>query len=213
MDEEIQGYDEDLGRCISQLKENLERAEKTAPEKRNNIIRALERTLEDSRVTYGALNVAIRELDKTKQSTWLQASHNHKKALDDITVRVKKLRNEQERRDNSLKETDRTAEEILVEAASIQKESLQSVERSKGILKETIQTGTATATQLAEDREKLEAAGEDIQEIRSDLDMAQAQMRALIRKFAMDKCTRALCVILLLAILAILIVYIVKSKS
>lgn len=84
----------------------------------------------------------------------------------------------------------KTTDEILEEAAKIQKESKASTERSKGILKEITETGTATLEQLQQDRAKLENIDSDLQEMDSDLKLAQNQLKSIARKLTKDKIIR-----------------------
>jgi hypothetical protein len=84
----------------------------------------------------------------------------------------------------------RTTTEILDEAQKIQADSKASALRSKNILKEITETGTATLEQLQQDRSKLENVQTDLEEIDSDLKIAQNQLKSIARKLTKDKLIR-----------------------
>lgn len=113
-----------------------------------------------------------------------------KKDLTEITESLKGHKNAQERADMGLADDQRTTEEILDEAKKIQAASKESTGRSKQIVKEIIETGTATHNQLTSDREKLENVHSDLEEMDSDLKMAQNQLKAIARKLTKDKLIR-----------------------
>ena len=76
------------------------------------------------------------------------------------------------------------------EAARVQKESKQSTERSKNVIKEMTETGNATLEQLQQDRSKLENVADDLVEIDSDLKLAQNQLKSIARKLTKDRLIR-----------------------
>lgn len=87
-------------------------------------------------------------------------------------------------------EDQRTTEEILDEAKKIQKESHESTTRSKKIVQEITETGNATLEQLQSDRAKLEDVHNDLEEMDSDLRMAQNQLKGIARKLSRDNLIR-----------------------
>ena len=84
----------------------------------------------------------------------------------------------------------RTTAEILDEAQRVQAASKESAIRSKNVLKEITETGTATLDQLQQDRSKLENVQSDLEEIDSDLKLAQNQLKSIARKLTKDKMIR-----------------------
>lgn len=84
----------------------------------------------------------------------------------------------------------RTTEEILDEAKSIQAKSKESTTRSKAIVQEITETGNATLEQLQQDRNKLEEVHNDLEEMDSDLKMAQNQLKGIARKLSKDNLIR-----------------------
>jgi outer membrane protein TolC len=78
----------------------------------------------------------------------------------------------------------------LDEALDVQKQSGQSVDRSKKIVQEITETGNATLEQLQQDRNKLENVASDLEEIDGDLKLAQNQLKAIARKLTKDKIIR-----------------------
>lgn len=84
----------------------------------------------------------------------------------------------------------RTTAEILDEAKKIQDETKESAIRSKQILKEIQDTGNATMDQLVQDRAKIENVHNDLEEMDSDLKLAQNQLKSIARKLTKDKIIR-----------------------
>jgi chromosome segregation ATPase len=213
MTEEIDGYAEDLERLVSTLRDGLDRLSRAKEDRKGNIIAGLESTLTSAKATYGSFNTAFREIDKAIQPKYQPIGVQFRDELTKITATLKDARNAQDRKDAGMADDQRTTTEILDEAARVQKESKQSTERSKNVIKEMTETGNATLEQLQQDRSKLENVADDLVEIDSDLKLAQNQLKSIARKLTKDRLIRGLCIIACLIILTALIVVIVKRNK
>lgn len=104
-------------------------------------------------------------------------------------------------------------EETLETTRKIQQESLESIDRSRQILVDTLEIGQNTLTQIREDTEKITQIKENIEDINDELTMARKQVKSIIRKLSRNRCTQILCIIALSGIIGVFIYYFVKRKD
>ena len=93
------------------------------------------------------------------------------------------------------------ANDMVMEAKDVQKQSKQSTEQSKRIVQETLQIGVATHQQLKEQTDVIKQVDRHLDQIESNLKRAEKQVRAYVRRLAMDKVIFSLMMLLILCVI------------
>ncbi|EGG22461.1 hypothetical protein DFA_04588 [Cavenderia fasciculata] len=103
--------------------------------------------------------------------------------------------------------------QTMMQARAIQEKDLQATDR---ILEEVIQmntVGTSTLEEMSKQEEQMKRIAKGMDEVDSNLKLAQRQIRVFARKMATDKLIMGLVLLIVIAIVVTIIVSIVKPGS
>lgn len=104
-----------------------------------------------------------------------------------------------------------TAKELVTQAKNVQQESKASTTRTKEVLQHTINIGNDTSEALKKQTEQLQNVDQNLDLIESNLVRADKQIRIFLRRMASDKVVAAMVLMLVLAIIASVVVYVVRG--
>ena len=105
-----------------------------------------------------------------------------------------------------------TTSEITKMGLQIQEKTQESTTRTKKLLQETIEIGTAANAELKNQGEKLIKIEEDVEQVESNLKRADRQLRIFIRRMASDRIFMVLIVLLGAGILAIVVLTVLQKR-
>ena len=105
-----------------------------------------------------------------------------------------------------------TTSEITQKGLQIQEKTQESTSRTKRLIQETIEIGTAANSELKDQGEKLLKIEEDVEQVESNLKRADRQMRIFIRRRASDRIFMILIVLLGAGILAIVVLTVLQKR-
>lgn len=106
-----------------------------------------------------------------------------------------------------------TTQQVLEKGAKIQDESIKSLDRTIGVIEQTKNLGSETAQALAAQTEQLGRISEGVDEVESNLQQANKQLRAFARKIATDKIIMVFLCLIVCAIIAIIIIKVVDNSA
>jgi len=211
--EELEDFDNQLTRIEKEIEFQLQKAESVDGEGRAKKLLFCEKRMEHAKHVLKSFELELRELSKQAQGTWVQRQNHHNQTLEDLGKLLASFKNKSERAELNLDEEEKTADDILDEAARVQNQTIDAVERGKTIVSNTIDVAENTMTTLVEDREKLEGAVKGLEEIEDNIKDARKEIRSILKKLVSDNVCRVFMILILLAIVALIIVAVVHKSE
>jgi SNARE protein len=105
-----------------------------------------------------------------------------------------------------------TTAEITKTGLQMQEKTQESTARTKKLIQETIEIGTAANSELKDQGAKIIKIEEDVEQVESNLKRADRQMRIFIRRMASDRIFLVLIALLGAGILAIVVLTVLQKK-
>eukprot|EP01121_Diplochlamys_sp_Union-15-3_P005473 TRINITY_DN15810_c0_g1_i1.p1 TRINITY_DN15810_c0_g1~~TRINITY_DN15810_c0_g1_i1.p1 ORF type:complete len:235 (+),score=47.55 TRINITY_DN15810_c0_g1_i1:123-827(+) len=211
--DDIEDLDNQLEKLLKEVENQINQSEDLSGDQRTKKLLFCNKKLQDLKNLLTNYDIELRELTKPAQAPWVKKREAHVKKSNDLRAKLAEIKSSTEREQLGLGKEEKTADEILDEAINIQGESLTSVERSKKIVKNTIEIGENTTQTLVEDGEKMRSTIKDLDDIDTNLIQAKKQLKSIVVGLASDNICRCFMVLILLAIIALIIVVIVKKTG
>eukprot|EP01133_Synstelium_polycarpum_P003775 gene3775-4354_t len=159
--------------------------------------------------------IDYRELPKSDQEEFVKKANQYEERLKTLDNELSWAEKQQENGGLGAAGAEPTIQDdynqTMVQAKKIQQQDIDATNR---ILQEVVtinMTGQATLEEMAVQEEQMKRIGKGMDEVDSNLKLAQRQMRAFARKMATDKLIMGLVLMIVLAIIAVIIVKIVKK--
>jgi len=211
MTEEIADYDQQIKELISQIRESIQNELPNMKGKiRSEKIEYLTGRLNRLKQLMQSYKVELREISRVEAKPYEDKFKGHEKDVESLTAEFNAAK---ELSDSKRNVDEMTTGQMIMVAKEVQMESLQSVDRSKRIVEDTINVATETAQTLKSQTEQLERIDKQVDVVDSNLKKAEKQLRVFMRRMATDKLIMSFVCLVVLGILAVIVIAIVNKVS
>jgi len=215
MSEDLAEYDDELNKIYAEVQKGIKDMGKLKSNDKANKGVLLQDRITRAKHVYKSYKVEIRYVSKSEALEWQEKAKKHNEMIN-------KLINDLDwsNRDalleggNPPKSVDqKTADEVLDQAANTQQKSLASADGMISTMESIKQIGADGSAALSSQTKQLEHAIEGTRKVQDNLKMAQKQLRAFARRMATDKLIMILMLFVVLGIIGVIVVSIVKPHS
>eukprot|EP00002_Diphylleia_rotans_P011512 TRINITY_DN2273_c0_g2_i1.p1 TRINITY_DN2273_c0_g2~~TRINITY_DN2273_c0_g2_i1.p1 ORF type:complete len:228 (-),score=59.34 TRINITY_DN2273_c0_g2_i1:86-769(-) len=206
--EDAEDMDTRITRALTGIKASLDKTASLSGYAFRDAITQAEQNLERVQPTWKNLRLEIRDLPPSSQKTYEAKLNAHKSEMDALALRIANLKNREVTSTQGM-----SASRMMYQASAIQDESLKSTERSKKMIQQSLEIGAATNEALKKQTEQLKSIGEDADTIQENLDQANKQLRAFMRRLATDKFIVCFLCLIFLAVIFVIAYSVTTGKS
>eukprot|EP00004_Rigifila_ramosa_P008585 TRINITY_DN1983_c1_g1_i1.p1 TRINITY_DN1983_c1_g1~~TRINITY_DN1983_c1_g1_i1.p1 ORF type:complete len:232 (-),score=73.50 TRINITY_DN1983_c1_g1_i1:48-743(-) len=219
MTDDIDEYDKQLNKLLDDANKALEQVQKLKGVDRSEKLNLVADLLERANLAYRSFKVEMVELSKEDKKVYDLKLKDHKARIDKGQADLKWAKQESDHAalmqgaGGDLRTDHMTQKEIIQAAGQIQDQSIDSLARSKQMVASAQAIGSDTAATLREQTEQLKRIDKGIDEVESNLKLADKQMRAFMRRMMTDKMIMCLLCLAVFGVVAVIIWSAVDSKS
>eukprot|EP00002_Diphylleia_rotans_P015402 TRINITY_DN2989_c0_g3_i2.p1 TRINITY_DN2989_c0_g3~~TRINITY_DN2989_c0_g3_i2.p1 ORF type:complete len:221 (-),score=73.31 TRINITY_DN2989_c0_g3_i2:290-952(-) len=202
--EDIKDYDEQLTRLLRKAEDLLEKLGSIVGPARKDRITEVTNILDQCTTQLKSFKLELSDIPKDERRIYEAKLKEHRDRMEKLQndLRWAKSDNPGTVGPNDVELM--TNAQKLDEASKVQDQSLGSLARSKKLVQNATEIGVETNKQLKAQTEQLNAINSDIDDIQNNLQQADRQIRAFMRRMATDKViTCLLCLIFVGVIVAI----------
>eukprot|EP01112_Ceratiomyxa_fruticulosa_P018294 TRINITY_DN5824_c0_g1_i1.p1 TRINITY_DN5824_c0_g1~~TRINITY_DN5824_c0_g1_i1.p1 ORF type:complete len:224 (-),score=42.51 TRINITY_DN5824_c0_g1_i1:95-766(-) len=172
--------------------------------------------LQRAREALRSIKVEFREMSKVESAPYQDRTKAAETRINDLFTDLEWAEKNESDKDKELRlqkmEDQKDYKKVLAEGAAIQSEDLKILQGISQTNEQTMSMGTEILGELSSQRETINRARQGVEQVESNLKMANRQARILARRLATDKIIMGFILLIVLGVLFIIIYSAVKPK-
>jgi len=178
---------EDIIKAVTSELTQLKKSKKTTPQLKRDRIAYFNSRVKRCRDVLKGIKVELRELPKVEAKPFLEQAAQLEEKINGMQNDIDWWERDDTGVDPNLAAEATTYTGVLKKAEDIQNEDLKAVDRMIQKTEETERLGADTLVTMQQQREQLQRIDAGIDEVSSNIKLAQRHMRTLVRRLATDK--------------------------
>ena len=217
----LQDYQSSIESSFKKIERNLNDAEGVELSQQNLAVNNINNEMKTIKTNIGLIKFEIANLkEEGNRTKWNEITSQINSRLDSYKERLDELRNSGSKLSNDPSDINAkvdlskmTSQQVMNRGDDILKADKNALNRIKKVVYKDLDTMKDVNKELLSQHEKLENAETDLKEIDNSLNRAGKQMKTMAKMIATDKLIMCLIGFILLAVIAIIIIFLVLPSS
>ncbi|KAI9331663.1 hypothetical protein DFJ73DRAFT_856781 [Zopfochytrium polystomum] len=216
---EIEEFDDQIQELIQGIRQVVEKElPKLKGQERIERCAYLRNRLNRAKQLHRSILVEIRDLPEEKVHDWQAKAREYEttigRLVQDVEWAETSAKGTPGEGAGGKKEVDEmTPKELTTQALKVQQETQEATSRTKRIVEQTIEIGSAVNDELRKQGEQIHNIADGVDQVESNLKRADKQLRVFMRRMSSDKIFLVMIFCVCVGIIIAIILYILKKKT